>query len=214
MAISLNKIPKKYLYASIGLLIIIALSYVVCDRPRLTNKIDYWKGQYETERKINIAAEEISLRKIGELEDQIALKDGAIDSANTVIATLQEAQDTANDQISSLNVSLSEATTDAERVPILVSLVDEWKGKFTLAQSALAEKDKIIESTTIKYNLQVHISDEYKANWEREKALRINCETGLGLYEKRVNQLERQNRAKNILVIAGWGVAALVSITK
>jgi hypothetical protein len=214
MSINLSKIPKKYLYASIGLLIIIALSYVVCDRASLTNKIDYWKGQYDTERKINVAAEEISLRKIGELEDQIALKDSAIDSANTVIATLQDKQVIKDGQISSLNVSLSEATTDAERVPILVSLVDEWKGKFTLAQSTIAEKDKIIESATIKYNLQVQISDEYKAGWEREKALRLNCEAGLGLKDKRINQLERQNRAKNILGVAGWGVAAIVSIVK
>lgn len=214
MAINLSKIPKWTLFAIAALLVALSTFYVVCDRPTLNHKISYWQGQYEAERKLAIAGEEIAMKKIGELEGEIALKNGAIDSANTVIATLQEAQDTANDQISALNVSLSEATTDAERVPILINLVDEWKGKFTLAQSTIAEKDKIIEAATVKYNLQVQISDEYKAGWEREKALRLNCEAGLGLKDKRINQLERQNRAKNILGVAGWGVAAIVSIVK
>jgi hypothetical protein len=214
MAINLKKIPKGILFAIAGLLFALSTFYVVCDRPTLNHKIDYWQGQYETERKLAVAGEEIALRKIGELQAEISMKDGAIDSANTVIATLQEAQDTANDQISELNVSLSEATTDAERVPILVSLVSEWQGKFTLAQSTIAEKDLIIEATTVKYNLQVQISDEYKAGWEREKALRLNCEVGLGLKDKRINQLERQNKFKNILGVAGWGVAAIVSIAR
>jgi chromosome segregation ATPase len=214
MKINLSKVPKGVLLGIAGLLLVLSTFYVMCDRPTLNHKIDYWQGQYDAERKLAIAGEEIALKKIGELQSEIAMKDGAIDSANTVIATLQEAQDTANDQISSLNVSLSEATTDAERVPILVSLVDEWKGKFTLAQSTIAEKDRIIEATTVKYNLQVQISDEYKANWEREKALRINCENGLGLYEKRVNQLERKSRLKNVLFIGGIAALSALVIAK
>ena len=214
MKINLSKVPKGVLLGIAGLLLVLSTFYVMCDRPTLNHKIDYWQGQYDAERKLAIAGEEIALKKIGELQSEIAMKDGAIDSANTVIATLQEAQDTANDQISSLNVSLSEATTDAERVPILVSLVDEWKGKFTLAQSTIAEKDRIIEATTVKYNLQVQISDGYKAGWGREKALRLNCEVGLGLKDKRINQLERQNKLKTILGVAGWATAAIVSIVK
>jgi hypothetical protein len=212
MAINLNKIPKWTLLAISGLLIVLALFYVVCDRPSLVHKIDVWQGQYEAERKFNDANTAIHLQVIDDQQEQIAELMGAVDSSNTVIANLEAGKDQAEADLADARKGWTELSADAQAK--LRALDQAWTVKFNLLQAQDVEKDKIIFSLTESYNSQVIISGEYKAMWESEKALRINCELGLGLKDKRINQLERTNKLKNILGVAGWGVAAVVSLTK
>ena len=137
---------------------------------------------------------------------------GAVDSANMVIANLEAKKEQAETALVSARQGWDTLSVEAQSK--LVALDTAWKGKFTLAQSTIAEKDKIILSLTGQLDLQVKITDEYKAMYEGERALRINCDLGLALKDSRINQLERKNKLKNILGIAGWGAAAIVSIVK
>ncbi|MDD5007267.1 MAG: hypothetical protein PHC68_02555 [Syntrophorhabdaceae bacterium] len=206
------KLKYKVLIGGSILFIVLASFYVCCDRAKLVNAINVEKGKYEAYRKITIANEEISAKYIKEQLAKIDELNGHIDSANTVIATLQAHQEQANGTIGSLNDKLAQAQTDAEKVPILTALVQEWIGKFNLAQATIAEKDKIIFSLTEKYQAQLQISERYKADWTAETSLRTLAETRLNLLDKRVVGLERKLKLRNagdLILVAGAIAVAL-----
>lgn len=193
---------KKYKWFAIGaVLLAIAVGYVVCDRPRLMDKISYWRGQYEEQKKVAMADAQIKLATIAELEGQNALLQGGIDSANTIIVGLEEAQADHNTAIGHLTTALGQAKTDAERVPILTAMVEEWKGKFTLAQSEIGELKKVNFSLTTQYQNEIKISGNYKSLWESEKNLRLKCELEIGLQDKRISSLQRQVKLTRVAVL-------------
>jgi hypothetical protein len=205
------KLKYKVLIGGAILFIILASFYVCCDRAKLVDRINVEKGKYEAYRQITIANEEISAKYIKEQLAKIDELSGHIDSANTVIATLQAHQEQANGTIGSLNDKLAQAQTDAEKVPILTALVQEWIGKFNLAQATIAEKDKIIFSLAEKYQVAISIGEEYKGLWGQEKSLRLKAETGWNLSDKRVSRLERKIRLRNagdLILVAGAIVLA------
>lgn len=203
----------KYKYYLIGgvLLFSIALGYVVCDRASVEDKLNYWKGQYQELKNITEADEKIKLAAIADLEEKNSLLQGAIDSANTIIVNLEESQANADISISDLNTALVKAKTDAERVPILTALVDEWKDKFSLAQKEIAEKDRVIFSLTEQYQAEMQISANYKVLWEKEHTLRLKCEKGIGLFDKRIATLQRQVKLTRVVAL---GAVALTLFLK
>ena len=206
------KLKYKVLIGGSILFIILASFYVCCDRAKLVDRISVEKGKYEAYRQITIANEEISAKYIKEQLAKIDELNGAIDSANTHLATLEQSQINAGNTIVKLNESLTTAKTDAEKVPILTALVQEWIGKFNLAQATIAEKDKIIFSLTEKYQAQLQISERYKADWTAETSLRTLAETRLNLLDKRVVGLERKLKLRNagdLILVAGAIAVAL-----
>ena len=186
---------KKYKWPIIAVgVLIIGATYVLWNPPSTKDRLEYWKGEYAESKRIYEADAQIKLATIAELQGQNALLQGSIDSANTIIANLEGKQGEATNAIGHLTTALGQAKTDAERVPILAALVDEWKGKFTLAQAQIAEKDKIIFSLTNKYNNQLRISEEYSGLWGKEKTLRLKAEIGLNLQDKRIRILEKKSK--------------------
>lgn len=206
----LNK--YKYVGIGVGVLFIFSLFYVVCDRTKLEHKISYLAGQIAEQKKITLAGETVSAKVIKEQLAKIDELNGAIDSANTVIVDLEKGQTKAGNTIVKLNDTLAQAKTDAEKVPILESLVKEWSNKFSLAQNQLAEKDKIIFSLTEKYESQVRISLQYTVDWKNEKALRELGEKRSSLQDKRIRSLERRLKLRNVvdvLIVVGAGYLVL-----
>jgi chromosome segregation ATPase len=200
------KLKYRAIILGVGLFLVIAFFYAVCDRAKLVDEISQAKGKYEVYRQIAITNEAISAKVIKEQLDKIDGLNGAIDSANTVIATLQTHQEEANETIGNLNNKLALAKTDAEKVPILTALVEEWSVKFYLAQDQLKEKDKVIFSLTEKYNAQLQISETYKADWTAESSLRTLAETRLNLMDKRISSLQTKAKLRNVgdvLLVAG-----------
>jgi hypothetical protein len=200
------KLQYKAIIAGGVLLIALGSFYVFHDRTKLVDEINTAKGKYEAYRQLTIASEAVSAKVIREQLGKIDELNGAIDSANGVIAGLEQGQTNAGNAIVKLKESLSQAKTDAEKVPILESLVAEWTIKFNLAQDTIAEKDKIIFSLTAKYQSQLVISERYKADWTDETSLRKMAETRLSLLDKRVGSLEKKLRLRNVgdvLLIAG-----------
>ena len=96
-----------------------------------------------------------------------------------------------------------EITTCPEKVESLESQLLIWSDKFTLAESVIVEKDKIIFSLKDKYSTAMGIADMYKAMHMKELDLRVLC-------EKKANVLERKYRSqrfKGTLKTAVIGVA-------
>jgi hypothetical protein len=202
---------KKYKWPIIAVgVFIIGAIYVLWNPPSTKDKLEYWKGEYAESKRIYEADAQIKLATIAELQGQNALLQGSIDSANTIIANLEGKQGEATNAIGHLTTALGQAKTDAERVPILTSLVDEWKGKFTLAQAQIAEKDKVIFSLTTQYHNEISVSANYKSLYESEHTLRLKCEEGIGLSDKRIASLTKQVKLwKGIGVIAVIATALL-----
>jgi hypothetical protein len=204
---------KKYKWVAIGgLLVALAVGYVVCDRPSLMDKINYWRGQYDEQKKVAMADAQIKLATIAELEGQNALLQGSIDSANTIIVGLEEAQGDRDAAIGHLTTALGQAKTDAERVPILTAMVEEWKGKFTLAQTEIGELKKVSFDLKTQYTNAIAIGDNYKFLWEGERSLRLKCELGIQLADKRIRSL--QKKARLIQLVAGGVVLGVVLLKK
>jgi hypothetical protein len=197
-----DQMIKKYKWFAIGgLLVALAVDYVVCDRPSLTDKINYWRGQYEEQKKVAMADAQIKLATIAELEGQNELLQSSIDSANTVIVGLEEAQGDRDTAIGHLTTALGQAKTDAERVPILTAMVEEWKGKFTLAQSEIGELKGQVFNLKTQYQNQIRISENYSGLWTQEKTLRMKAETGLNLQDKRISSLQKQAKLTRIVAL-------------
>ena len=191
---------KKYKWFAIGgLLVALAVGYVVCDKPRLTDRINYWRGQYEEQKKVAMADAQIKLATIAELEGRNALLQSSIDSANTIIVGLEEAQGDKDTTIGHLTTALGQAKTDAERVPILTAMVEEWKGKFTLAQSEIGELKKINFDLKTQYLNEIKVSEEYRNLWQSEKGLRLKAEGGLNLSDKRISSLQKQVKLTRVV---------------
>ncbi len=189
-----------------ALFLVLCFFYVICSNGKLINKINYYRGAYEEQKKITIASEQVTETVIKEQKKKIAELNGAIDSANAVIARLQQGQDDADETISDLNGRLALAKTDTDRVPILTAMVEGWRTKYNNAVLVIAEKDKIIFSLTEKYESQVRITTQYIVDWKNEKALNKTAEIELNLMGKRIGSLQRQVKARNIvdvLLVAG-----------
>ncbi len=194
---------KKYKWPIIAVVVlIVGAVYVLWNPPSTKDALNYWRGEYNELRKITTADEQIKLATIAELEGKNSLLQGSIDSANTIIANLEGQQSDSDRDILNLEQSLAQAKTDAERVPILTALVDEWKGKFTLAQAQIAEKDKVIFSLTEQYHNEISVSANYKSLWEREHTLRLKCEEGIGLSDKRIATLNRTVKTTRLVAVA------------
>lgn len=194
---------SKYKWPIIAIVVlIIGAVYVLWNPPSTKDALNFWRGEYNELRNISTASEQIHLATIAELEQGNAMLQGSIDSANTIIANLEGKQGEANATIGQLNTALGQAKTDAERVPILTALVEEWKGKFTLAQAQIAEKDKVIFSLTDQYRSALQIGEEYRNLWTTEKTLRLKCEDGLSLSDKRIATLGRTVKTTRLFACA------------
>lgn len=93
-------------------------------------------------------------------EDKIAKLDGAIDSANTVIARLEEEQVAKDEKIEELEKEDEQLEDYEPKYYNMKKQRDEWMAKFNLSENKSVEKDKIIFSINEKY--------------EAEKKLRID----------------------------------------
>jgi len=189
---------KKYgVYAVGALLVALAVGYVVCDKPRLTDRINYWRGQYEEQKKVAMADAQIKLATIAELEGQNALLQGSIDSANTIIA--QKEQENAQANVALANAHKGWAAFSAEAQAKLKELDDAWAAKFDILLKQDQEKDKINFSLTKQYQSALSIGEEYKGLWGQEKTLRLQAETGLNLQDKRIASLQKQVKLTRVV---------------
>jgi hypothetical protein len=178
-------------------------------------KIAHWRGLYEAEQSARATDQAASLIRIADLEAEKALLNGAVTSANTVIAKKEEAIAERDTRIRELEAA-EPVAPELETHPLVINLraqIAEWKLKFSLAQDVIAEKDRIIAARDAQLVIQVRLTDEWKANYNSLYALYLNCEKGLALYERRASfTWPERILAGAVGYGAGKGIEALVKL--
>jgi ABC-type sugar transport system substrate-binding protein len=180
--------------------IIVGAIYVFWNPPSTKDRLEYWRGSYAELKQVYAADEQIKLATIAELEGQNALLQGSIDSANTVIARLEEGKADAEAALNKAREGWDALSAEAQAK--LHELDDAWSKKFDILQGQYDEQEKVVFSLTKQYQAALSIGDTYKVLWEGEKNLRLKCEQGIHLADKRIASLQRTVRLTRYAALA------------
>lgn len=204
-------VKKVFLYVCIGVLAYFALSFLIGGKK--SHEIQYWKDKVTEITNIQKADEEMHRAAIGELEKKIDELNGNIDSSNSIIAGLNEADDKKARRIAELQDALDETKPLPEQITNLKEQVFEWKGRFQIAQGVIAEKDTIIFNLTAKYEAQVSISKNFEGLYIDTKT---NLEACQREWSRTIKELGicRTKVKVNKLLLAGVGALGLVLALK
>lgn len=207
-------IQKYKWYILGGILGCITLSYIVCDRTSLWGKYQYWMGEYNQAKRIMIENDKQSMGRIAKLIKENRDLMDKNEKLDMNIIKLEDAQDDKDRVIGNLNAALKKAPTDADKLTILTSMVDQWSARFDLCRKQVDELDALAFNLTTSYENQIRISGEYKSLWEQESTLRRLAETGLNLADKRIRSLNRQLKLNRVLEVALVGLSAYLVLKK
>ena len=136
-------------------------------------------------------------------EEKINELNGAIDSANTVIARLEEKDIGKSDKIRELENKYKNLETDTERVNNLEAQVESWKTRFSISQDKIAEKDKII------FSLQDKYQSELNMRVDCEKLLKTFLESQ-AIRDELIAELNKKLRSKQRASVLERGVGLVV----
>lgn len=145
-------------------------------------------------------------------EEKINELNGAIDSANTVIAKLEEKDVDKSKEIKELEDGYKNLEKDAEKIYNLQEQIDNWKIRFSIAQDKIAEKDKIIFSLQKKYNNELNLrlkSEKLLISMRESQVMRDELIAGL---EKKLRSKQRASileRGVGLGIIAALAYSAL-----
>ena len=181
---------------------------------KLDKKYRGLKAAYETDRNIAEADHALSIAHIEELNN-------AIGQANNEVVRLSEEVLSKRKRISELSNQLDElvsneppTTPEIESMPIVISLrgqVRTLTEMYSLSQETVTLQSKQIGLIVGQYNAQVLISAEWKSMYDKEHALRVNCEGLLKVCESRVPSPWKTVRTVAYGVAAGFIVGSLIS---
>jgi len=153
-------------------------------------------------------------------EAEIAALQKNIEAREAEEATLK-AEATANKRtiasqaqtIAALQAAEPATTPEIEAMPIVISLraqVRELTVGFNLAQATIATQDETIKRLELDKVDLAEQRDKWKADYESEYRLRLNCEKGLGIAEK---QIKSSKFWRTTAIVAGT-IALGAAITK
>lgn len=151
---------------------------------------------------------------ITQKEAEIAGLDKANTYLNYVISQKNTQLEYATKKIDGLNDALAGATTDAERVPILVNLVAEWTNKFNLSDAKCKDYQGIIFNLQEKYSAQVVITDQWKAKYGLSESARADADAVIAVLRKDLRRAKLFGGVKTIGVMALAGVVICSLISK
>lgn len=190
----------------IGLVICLVVIFRSCSAD-LGSEIGRLKGEIEA-RDEQLEMKEQGLAEIKADRDRIeAEMNGAIDSANTHIANLEMEDSKKSETISRLESEYSQLYDKELQIKNLQVQVDMWKGRFSLAQDKLSEKDKIIFSLQEKYEVELELRKATQVVLEEYKiSLKIRDELIAELEKK----LRHTSRWRTLERLSFLGIAGLL----
>jgi hypothetical protein len=195
---------KKYKWPIIaGVAIVIGAIYIFWNPPSTKDAYEYWKGSYAELKRVTATDEFIKLKVITDLREQNALLQLSIDSANTVIAHLEEGKADAEAALNKAREGWDALSAEAQAK--LHELDAAWAKKFDILQGQYDEQERVNFDLKTQCQNEIKVSDKYKSLWEGEKNLRLKCEQGTHLADKRIGSLSRQ-----VKLWKGIGVAAVI----
>ncbi len=202
---------KKYKWPIIaGIAIVVGAIYVFWNPPSTKDAYEYWKGSYAELKRVTATDEFIKLATISKLEQDITLLQGSIDSANTIIANLEEGKADAEAVLSKARQGWDALSAEAQAK--LHELDAAWAKKFDILKGQYDEQAKVVFSLTKQYQAALSIGDSYKLLWEGEKNLRLKCEQGIHLADKRIASLSRTVKLTRYAALAA--IVATVFLLK
>lgn len=202
----------KYLIAGAAVLaLLLAFStYRACDG---YDKYSVLKGQYEALSQVNETQKAESIQQIVALRNLITQKDEKIRNITShievkegEISTLHAQTDNLEFKYTALEKRVHSVDTLEKRVDNLETQVTIWKGKFTIAEGIIANKDEIIFNINGKYEAAVKIGLEWKSMYESETTLNKLLNKRLNLADKKIASLKFTGTVKGGLVGALAGV--------
>jgi uncharacterized protein HemX len=164
------------------------------------------KAEYEAMR---VETEENSLIQKAQIEGLrqiIEQKDRHISQLNEHIVEKQVEISTLHEQTDKLEAEYETLLREPDKIDNLTQQVTLWKQKFSIAETIIESKDKIIFDMNQKYVAQLDISNYYKKLYENEYALRLKAEARIKLYENQITGLKIGGTIKTGLVIGLAGV--------
>jgi len=193
-----------------GIAIVVGAVYVLWNPPSTKDKYIYWRGEYNALKSIAEANEQIKLATIAELEGKNSLLQGSIDSANTIIAQLEQ-------DVVEAEVEVAEARKGWDKFSVecqakLKTLDLSWSAVHEIDRKEIAALKTANFDLLGQYNNQIRISQEHSGLWVQEKTLRMKAETGLNLADKRIRSLQR--KAKLTLPAMAAVVVAVLLLRK
>ena len=192
---------KKYKWPIIaGVVIIVGAIYVLWNPPSTKVKYEYWKGSYAELKRITATDEFVKLKVITDLREQNALLQSSIDSANTIIAHLEEGKADAEAALKKARQGWD--TLSAEAQAKLHELDTAWSKKFDILQGQYDALKTANFDLQTQYKNALSIGDNYKSLWGSEKNLRQKCELGIQIADKRIASLQRTVRLTRYVSIA------------
>lgn len=143
-----------------------------------TSKIRKLQAEYDSLKSQSEQIQHEQQAIIDHANDTIAIKDGEIDSLNTVIQAKETENAHLSNQLDELQ-NTEPSYPDMEAHPLVINLRGQIKtltSMYSLAREEINKKDMVIESWTVKYNLQVQISKAWETKYNTEHALRVSSE--------------------------------------
>jgi len=178
-----------------------------CSMRPLYDEISILKAQVEfNEQRLKKKDAELEIIVAG-YERKIAELNGNIDSAMTVVARLEGADEKIRAQTIELARSEALITDKDELIGNLRKQIEAWKERFSLAEQRLAEKDRIIFALSEKYEAEHKIRLEISASLESWKAQYESLKTLNAKNEKRYLSEKRKRTAEKIIFASVAGIA-------
>jgi len=180
---------------------------------KLDKKYRGLKAAYETDKKITEADKALSVAHIEELNN-------AIGQMTSEVVRLSEEVLSKRKRISELSIQLDELISnepvqpELESQPLVISLrkqVSKLTEMYSLSQETVTLQTEEIAVLGGKFDAQVLISAEWKSMYDKERALRVNCEGLLKVCERRVSSPWKTARTVAYGVAAGFVAGALIS---
>ncbi len=200
---------KKYKWPIIAVgVFIVGAVYVLWNPPSTKDRLEYWRGSYNELKRITATDEFIKLKVITDLREQNSLLQSSIDSANTIIANLE--QDVVVAEVAVAEARKGWAAFSTECQAKLKELDLSWSAVHKIDREEIEQYKTSNFDLQTQYQTELKISANYRSLWENEKSLRLKCEVGIGLSDKRIASLNRQVKLwKGIGVIAVIATAIL-----
>lgn len=147
-------------------------------------------------------------------EDRIAELNGMIDSINFENDKRMQKIEEGDERIRELREEVETLSDKDEIIANLESQLETRDYQLSLARETIKEQDIVIFSLTEKYNTQVKITDEYKAQLASATRLQAETEGALKSVSVELYREQKKNRVLNVGLAAVVGGAILYSLVK
>jgi len=180
---------------------------------KLDKKYRDLKAAYETDRNIAEADKELSVAHIEELNNAIGQMTNEVVRLSEEVLSKRKRISELSNQLDEL-ISNEPVQPELESQPLVISLrkqVSKLTEMYSLSQETITLQTEEIAVLGGKFDAQVLISSEWQSMYDKEHALRVNCEGLLKVSERRVSSPWKTVRTVAYGVAAGFVAGALIS---